>query len=140
MLHITQELTIAFELPPGTYSREIRDIIPTQPGWGMYFSLENVNESLVDAHLSTLSSDSENEAVVLHLEERRTAASKALAASLAIAAADLLDQKVLDYEHVWSGSDEISPSALQQQLTVPELQHTLNSALSEFVKRMNRSY
>ena|SRR5258707_6041125 len=134
-----RKFKVGFHVPPGASFSEAPSMIPDHPRWGLYFYLEGVDESLVDAHLSTLSMESGHEPVVLHLEERRTPASKALAASLAIAAGELLNQNVFDDEHVWTDLDEIRPSDLQRQLSASEPRATIDSALNEFVQRMKRA-
>lgn len=113
-------------------------MIPDRPKWGLYLYLEEVEESLVDAYLSTLSTESGEEPSVLCFGELRTPASKALAAGLAIAAAQLLHTEVLDYEHVWVGKERVPATELLQQLTIPSAKPSIESALVEFTVRMNR--
>jgi len=136
MLKVHREFRICFQAPTGVSFSEVPNMIPNHPRWGMYFYLEDVNDSLVDSHLSTISSSFGQEPVVLHLEERRTPASKALTASLAIAAAELLGQDILDDACVWGASSQVSPYELQRQLTSTEFEETLDSALDKFVRRM----
>lgn len=137
MLRTEQNLTVGFWVPPGAPFSEAPPIIPTRPRWGLYFHLESVGESLVDSHLVHLAMESGPEPVVIHFEERRTPASKALAASLAVAAAEQLSQRILDYEHVWVDADEISAADLMRRFTLAQPEPRLDLALAAFTRRMN---
>jgi hypothetical protein len=137
MLNVGQEFMVATQAPETSSIDEPSPMIPNRPYWGALFYLEGVNESLVEAVLSTLSATS-GEQPVLCFRELRTSASKVLAAGLAVAAAELLGAAILDHEHVWADKDEVSPHDFLGQLAAPERQPNIESALSEFIKRMNR--
>jgi hypothetical protein len=138
MLHAKKDFSIGVQIPRGAPFSEVPPMIPNHPRWGLYLHLDGVDDSLVEAYLSTLSSSSAQEPVVLCIAERRTPASKALAASLAIAGAELLGQDILDHELVWSDKEKVSPCELEQRLTVAEPQLGLESALDIFTQKMNR--
>jgi hypothetical protein len=140
MLQIERELRIDIQIPPGALFAETPSMVPDHPEWGLYLYLDDVDESLVDAYLSTLSTESGAESPVLCFEELRTPASKVLAAGLAIAAAQLLRTEVLDYEHVWADRERVPATELLQQLTVSSLKPSIESALVEFSGRMNRHF
>lgn len=139
MLRSNQNFTVGVQIPCGAPFSEVPSEIPDHPRWGLYFHLEGIDESLVEANLSTLSDGSNSEPVVLNIHELRTPASKVLAVGLAIAAGRLLGQNILDHEQMWTKKDEISSSELQAQLTVDGSHDTLGTALAAFTLKMNRT-
>lgn len=114
-------------------------IIPDHPKWGLYLYLEDVDDSLVEAHVSVRQAQSGESTAVLWFEELRTPESKALTAALAIAAAELLGTEIQDLEHVWSSRDQVAPDELERQLTIPMGPLDVEAAAMQLQRKMNRS-
>lgn len=139
ILQLTDNFKVACQIPRGVSFSVVPIEIPAKLHWGLYFYIEEVAESLVEARLSTIGlDDTEQRPVVIQFEERRTLASQALTAALAIAGAELLEERVLDFEHRWTTMDSSSPTELRDHLTIPGSEPTLKSALESFGLRMNR--
>jgi hypothetical protein len=138
ILRADQNFKICWQIPRGAPFDEVPAMIPILPRWGLYLYIEDVEESLVEAHLSTVSTEAREERVVLYFRELRTPASKVLTVGLAIAAGELSGQDVLDAEHVWIDQEQMTPAALREHLTISKPQATLQSALDAFVQKMNR--
>jgi hypothetical protein len=127
---------LATEIPRNAPPSSLTPVIPSGDDWGLYVYLENVDDSLVEAHTGVLSAESGESPSVLYFRELRTPLSKALAAALAIAAADLLETEILDLEHVWSNRAQIAPSELEQRLTIPESQPDIQLAAARLLQKM----
>jgi hypothetical protein len=138
MLRLEREPEIGTEMPRGATFSVVPSMIPDRPRWGLNLYLEDVDESLVEAHVSTLSAEAGESPTVLYFGELRTPASKALTAALAIAAADLLGTEILDLEHVWSNRAQIAADELKHRLTIPEPQADIQLAAARLHKKMCR--
>ena len=138
MLRLEREPAIGAEIPRGATFSTVPSMIPDRPRWGLNLYLENVDESLVEAHVSTLSAETGESPTVLYFGELRTPASKTLTAALAIAAADLLGTEILDLEHVWSNRAQIAADELEQRLTIPEQQPNIQLAAARLQEKMCR--
>jgi hypothetical protein len=138
ILHLEGDPRVGTEIPRGAQFSSVPAMIPDRPRWGLYLYLDDVGESLVEAHVGTLTAESGPSPTVLRFEELRTPASKALAAALAIAASELLGTEILDLEHAWIDRAQISGLELERRLTVPEPQVDAQTAAEKLSKRMNR--
>src|SRR6185437_16174042 len=132
ILRLHGNLQIGVQIPRGATFSAAPLFIPNRPRWGLYLYLEDVGNSLVEMHVSSLSDASGEEPTVLYFGELRTSASKALVAALAIAAGELLGVEILDLEHVWTNRGQLDPYDLEERLTLQVPQTDIESALREF--------
>lgn len=138
ILRLEREPKVGVEIPRGALFTSVPAMIPDRPQWGLYLHLENVDESLVEAHIGTLTAESGPSPTVLYFEELRTPASKALTAALAIAASELLGTEILDLEHAWTNRGQIGASEFENLLTISESQSDIQGAAAKLCQRMNR--
>jgi hypothetical protein len=136
MLRLEHEPKIGIEVPRGSPFSSPPAMIPDRPKWGLYLYLEEIDESLVEAHERILSAQSGPSPTVLCFRELRTPTSKALAAALAIAASEVLNTEILDLEHAWINKGQISPQELEKALTLGEPQSDIQRAARKMCEKL----
>lgn len=136
ILRLDYEPTIGVEVPRGSSLSSPPALIPDRPKWGLYLYLENIDGSLVEARVSTLTAESGPSPTVVYFKELRTPLSKALAAVLAIAASEVLNTEILDLEHAWTNRSQMSSQELEKALTIGESQVDIQRAARKMCDKM----
>lgn len=139
MLRIKTSFTVGVEVPPGARPNVAPSLIPVQPKWCVYAYLENINDSLVEIHISVLSAQSGQAPTVIYFGELRTVPSRIFAAALAIAAAELLGTEVLDLEHIWINRAQASASDFLGELSLERPQTEVRRAMEELGTKMRHT-